>query len=475
MLRRLFTSIGLSALLTCLATTSAWALRLEAGTGTTLDTTTTPSYTKIAFQQNFDVVPIVVALTSSDGTDPADLRIRNITTSGFEIAAREPSGEDGTHSPMNFHYVAMEPGQITLPGGTSVAAGFHTTASQQRGGGVGVPASWDTINFGTTLSSTASVIAAIQTENSEVNGAANQVSVPFFSTALRNASASTVQVALERSEVAPGNANVVAETIGWIAFPSGTQGSLTDYLGNKIGWDARTTANTIRGWDNGCFTSTFSSSAWPSAVVVASKAARNGGDGGWLRRCSLSGTTIGLNIDEDRFRDTERRHTTETASLLSFSDSFHTAFLPVLKASKVASMNPGVYALPGNVVRYAIETENSGNTSVDTNTMIITDIIPDDVALVVADISGSGSGPVIFSDGSPTSTLTYTFSGLSSTVDDVSFSSDNGSTFNYVPSPGTNGEDPNVTHIRINPKGGFIGQTTSSAPNFTVEFDVVIN
>jgi len=292
---------------------------------------------------------------------------------------------------------------------------------------------------------------------------------------MRNSTASSVQVALERSEVQPGNANVVAEDIGWIAFPSATQGSLTDYLGNNIDWDARITGIEFRGWDNGCVAQPFSANAWPNAVVVATKSSREGGDGGWFRQCSISPTTIGIFVDEDQFRDTERRHTREPASLISFSDSFHTAFLPVLSASKVASTNPGEYALPGNQVRYAIEAENSGNSSVDTDTMVITDVIPDNVALVVSDIAGAGSGPVIFSDGSPTSALSYTFGGLGDMLDDVSFSDNNGLTFDYTPIPGPLGEDPDVTHIRINPKGDFASQTTGSAPNFTVEFDVVIN
>lgn len=458
-----------------LTVTSAWAIRLEAGTGSTPNTATTSNYATITFQEEFDVIPIVVPLTTSEGSDPADLRIRNVTTTGFEIAAREPSGEDGIHPGMNFQYIAMEPGQFTLPDGTDIAAGFHSTSAQQRGNGVGVPATWDNVNFGTTLSSTGSVLAAIQTENSEQNSGANQVSVPFMSLALRNPNTASFQVALERSEVTPGNANVVAESIGWIAFPRGVQGNFADNMGNTIFWDARATANIVRGWDNGCFTSTFAAAAsWANPIVIAARGSRFGGDGGWVRRCSLGATTIGLQVDEDQFQNAERRHITEIMSLLSFSDSFHTSFKPVLNAKKSASTAAGQYSLPGSLVRYTIKTENAGNGSVDTDTMIITDKIPDNVDLVVSDLGATGSGPVIFTDGSPTSSLSYTFSSLTSLVDDVDFSDNNGITFDYVPIAGGNGADPNVTHIRIHPKGGFAAAMIGGSPNFTVEFDVAI-
>jgi hypothetical protein len=75
--------------------------------------------------------------------------------------------------------------------------------------------------------------------------------------------------------------------------------------------------------------------------------------------------------------------------------------------------------------------------------------------LRVADIGGAGSGPVQFVNGSPSSGLSYTFSSLSNGTDDVAFSNDGGATWTYTPVIGSNGTDPAVTHIRINPKGIF--------------------
>ena len=86
------------------------------------------------------------------------------------------------------------------------------------------------------------------------------------------------------------------------------------------------------------------------------------------------------------------------------------------------------------------------------------------------------SGPVAFSNGSLTSGLTYTFTSLASTTDDVAFSNDNGTTWTYTPVPNANGVDPNVTNLRINPKGTFAGDPTpgTPSPSCTASFRVRI-
>lgn len=148
--------------------------------------------------------------------------------------------------------------------------------------------------------------------------------------------------------------------------------------------------------------------------------------------------------------------------------------LTIIKLSMVKSdpfngtSNPK--AIPGAVVEYQMVLTNPAPDAIDDGSLVVTDPVPGPVDLRVADIAGVNSGPVLFSDGVPSSGLTYTFSGLGSTTDDVDFSNDNGATWNYVPSPVANGTDPAVTDIRIRPQGAF-------APNnaqFTLRFRVVV-
>ena len=121
--------------------------------------------------------------------------------------------------------------------------------------------------------------------------------------------------------------------------------------------------------------------------------------------------------------------------------------------------------IPGAFVDYTIAAANPGAGVIDSNTVIITDKIPVQTELFVGNV-GAG-GPVAFTDGLPSSGLTYTFGTLASGTDDVEFSSDGGVTWNYSPTANANGVDPAVTDIRIRPKGSF-----NSAANFQVRFRV---
>ena len=467
-----YTCIG--GLCALLLSTKAFARHIEANQITTLNTATTSTFTTVTFLEPFDTVPIVVSTPSDQGGDPADLRIRNVTTTGFEITVAEPPGNDGPHIDMTIDYIAIEAGVTTLPNGTVIVAGFHNTTSTSIGGDD--PDIFDTVPFGTTLSNAPSVVANIQTVNNEDNIIPGTFSQPFLSIAVRNANTTSVQLSLERSETAAFGDVTTDETIGWIAFPNGSTGDLTDTSGDIVGWDARITPDNITGFDNGaCVTNTFSATPWPNARVVGTREGRDGADGGWLRRCSISNTAIGFEIDEDRSNDTERSHTTENASLLSFENSFHAILDGELLGNKdVEMVNSAEYSIPGNEVRYRLSAQSVGNSAIDNGTVIFTDALPTEVVLKVDDIDAAGSGLVRFIDGSPASGLSYNFSGLSSTTDDVEFSDNGGTSFTYTPVDDGSGVDSNVTHIRIRPSGSFLASDGTGTPNFAVEFDAVI-
>lgn len=445
---------------------TAHAWRLEAGEATTNVTT----FKAVVFQNAFDVTPVVVVLPTSEGSEPATLRIKNVTTNGFDVAAVEPTNSPGGHPSMTFHYVAMEAGTHKLPDGTQLAAGKHTTSTMI--GKFASPTGWDTVSFGTTLSPGSSVVASIQTMNSESGSPPSAPSSPILSVATLNPGATSVQVSLDRAEDSSGT--VIPESIGWIAFPSTDNGSFLDVADNSISWDARSTIDNIVGWGNGCRTYPFSAATWVNARVLASKNTRNGVDGGWLRRCSLSGTQIGLVIDEDQANDDERNHTTEAASLLSFSDSFHAEFAGKIEANKTVSISSGTYALPGSAVTYTIAAQSVGTFPIDTDAMVFKDSLPPELALRVVDIGAPGSGPVNFIEGSPASALSYSYLGLANLTDDVDFSNNSGATFTYIPTADGLGADSNVTDIRVTPKGDFAARSVSGSPSFSIEFNAII-
>lgn len=127
-----------------------------------------------------------------------------------------------------------------------------------------------------------------------------------------------------------------------------------------------------------------------------------------------------------------------TKTSTAFSDPINGPTLPKL--------------IPGAIVEYLLNVSNPGAYTVTLNTVQLVDITPPGLELAIASI---GPGPAIFTQGTPTSALTYTFTSLSSATDDLEFSYDSGVTWASSPSAAAiaSGYDAGITHIRFRPKG----------------------
>jgi uncharacterized repeat protein (TIGR01451 family) len=128
-------------------------------------------------------------------------------------------------------------------------------------------------------------------------------------------------------------------------------------------------------------------------------------------------------------------------------------------------------AIPGAVVEYTMTVTNQGEGASDVDSVRLADAIPVQGEMVVTDIAGPGSGPVLFTQGTPTSGLSYSFVSLTDVTDDLEFSSDGGSTWTHMPMAGPDGTDPAVTHFRILPAGAFAANA-GTAPSFTLAFRI---
>ena len=70
------------------------------------------------------IEPVVIASAISySGHEPAVIRIRNLTGSGFEVSVQEWDYLDGWHAIEQINYTVIESGSYELPGGTRVEAG----------------------------------------------------------------------------------------------------------------------------------------------------------------------------------------------------------------------------------------------------------------------------------------------------------------------------------------------------------------
>lgn len=123
--------------------------------------------------------------------------------------------------------------------------------------------------------------------------------------------------------------------------------------------------------------------------------------------------------------------------------------------------------IPGAFVDYILRVANPATYAIDGNSVVVIDPLPGMIGFHTAPVLPA-NGPIVMSPNS--SSLTFTFTSLSSTTDDVSFSNNGGATWNYTPVANGEGVDPAVTHIRINPKG-----TMAPGSDFALRFRVQIN
>jgi len=150
--------------------------------------------------------------------------------------------------------------------------------------------------------------------------------------------------------------------------------------------------------------------------------------------------------------------------------------LPALRITKTVdvlsdpvsgAVNPK--QVPGSFQRYRVTVTNTGVGSVDASTLVIADVVPADTELFV---SSGGGPPVQFFDGSTPSGLTFSY------PTSVTYSNQPGGAapYSYTPTANGNGVDPNVTNLRINPKGTFAGDPTpgTPSPSCTASFRVRI-
>ena len=146
----------------------------------------------------------------------------------------------------------------------------------------------------------------------------------------------------------------------------------------------------------------------------------------------------------------------DTAIICTFTNSYVVP-LSIAKTSLAYSdpvngtTNPKL--IPGGFADYSLTVTAPAGTSPTNNSVIVTDAIPANLSLFVGTYA-PGPGPVRFTPGG--SALTYGFTSLASTTDDLEFSNNGGASWTYAPIADADGVDAAVTHVRVRPKGSMV-------------------
>ncbi len=285
-------------------------------------------FTQVTFSQIYDAPPAVFLLEDDGNPEPSSVRIRNITQSGFEAVPVEPDSRvaDATDQSTDIHYLAITRGEFQFPDGKRIEVGplvppdeISNFQSKRLSGD-----SWFNFGFGSSFSATPALLTQLLSMNNETTHSPGQPSRPWMTTAVRNVTTSGGQLALDRAETNTGTLSS-AEQIAYLAIEPGTIGSFQDIDGTPIASEAQRTPDSIRGTTS-CYTYNFLQPYTGSPLVIGSQMTWDGGDGGWLRRCSASTSRVELKIEEDWALDTDRSHTTERAGFMVFNDAFRADF-----------------------------------------------------------------------------------------------------------------------------------------------------
>jgi hypothetical protein len=274
----------------------ASTFRMEWGTTTVNDTFKTVNL------QNHYESPIVVCSPSYSSGLPRTVRLRDVSSDSFMVRVQNPSGSVVPNTLV--YYLVVEEGVWDSP--FKIEAGKYSTNT------VGENNNWDYDfrDYGQTYSGNIIVLHQV-TSNDDPTWITSYVSRANSRTNPPRSSDSGFRIALNGAEAVDSHGS---EEIAYVILQEGT-GTV-----GEVKWETKQTSDSISGFGNSPpYQTSFSQGFTQSPVVViACHQEADGGDGGWADVFSVTATQLGLAIDEDQVKDSERSHTTETCGFIVF-------------------------------------------------------------------------------------------------------------------------------------------------------------
>lgn len=150
----------------------------------------------VSFRQTFATVPVVFSqVTSFAESQAVTARVRNVTTSGFQIKLQEEEGNNGSHANERVDWVAVETGLTRLPSGRKLVVGRT---------GNSVTHNWSTLRFSRIAQPM--IVADLQTYDE------SDPAVLRY----RNLTTSSVQVKIEEERSSDSEVSHATEVVGYL-------------------------------------------------------------------------------------------------------------------------------------------------------------------------------------------------------------------------------------------------------------------
>lgn len=242
----------------------------------------------ISFPVQFSSPPVVISQVISKTENAAVvLRMRNISTTQFQIRIQEEENNDGIHLEEDVAWIAMETG----------------TQSEDIPFEVGSALVDDTfgqVNFSQSFSQSPNFIASVQSFNEN-----NPIALRY-----QNLNTNNVQIKLEEEISMDPETTHGPETIGFVALES--SGNVTNNIGEIIGETGSVSINQN-------FQSISLNNNYHNPVVVLGGVSNNDNSSATIRVQNLTGTSFQVQIQEWDYLD--GNHPSETVSYLVIEGS----------------------------------------------------------------------------------------------------------------------------------------------------------
>jgi len=263
--------------------------RAETGFGETGTVSTNQSdsstWQTVALTQTYDNPVVIMGPVSYNGSHPVHVRLRNVESGSFEFQLEEWDYLDGGHTVETIHYIVMEAGTHVFPDGTNVEAGT-ITLDENRGGA----------DFSQLFDSTPVLLTQVQTRSGPQ------------AVVTRQTPAGEAGFFAELQEEGNNNGKHKLEQVGYIALGPGSG------TNNDIPYEIGRTGSVTDEWES----ISFGQDMDTTSVFIARIQTTNGGDPAALRYRNLDRSSVDVFVEEERSRDDETRHTSESVGYAAF-------------------------------------------------------------------------------------------------------------------------------------------------------------
>ncbi len=254
----------------------------------TFDQDDADTWVTVNLRGNYTAPVVIAQPPSYAGTQAATVRVRNVTSTSFQMQIDEWDYLDGAHSTETTSYLVVEKGLHVLDDGTILVAGDLTAADED----------WASESYPIEFAATPVLLTQVQTYNGSAAVATRQ----------RNASTTGFEVSVQEEEAAD-HAHF-PETVGYVA--------LETVAGENVGirFESGRTAETVT---DTASTYNFTQVFRKTPLFLGSISSVNDTDPVSLRYTTLTAADVGLLAqEEESVTGSDLTHGAETVDYLAF-------------------------------------------------------------------------------------------------------------------------------------------------------------